>query len=129
MFRSKEQQKSFNFPYQCAADPRYGDDVYLANENEHVVEHGDILVMASDGVFDNLYDEQIKNCIRPQVRMGERLVDIQAAADCIGGQSTQYGQDSAWISPFAKGARAAGFYFLGGKLDDVTAVVSEISLR
>lgn len=36
-------------------------------------------------------------------------------------------RDPVYISPFAKQARAAGFYYQGGKVDDITVVVSYVS--
>ena len=34
--------------------------------NDHYVQHNDIVVMASDGVTDNLFDDQIiDQCIKP----------------------------------------------------------------
>lgn len=52
-FRSKEQQYSFNFPYQCGTNC---DLPYKADDNEHRLEHNDIIVLGSDGLFDNVYD-------------------------------------------------------------------------
>lgn len=52
-FRSKEQQYRFNHPYQCGTNYKlpYHSDSYM-----HIVKHNDIVVLASDGIFDNLYD-------------------------------------------------------------------------
>ena len=53
-FRSKEQQKSFNFPYQIGS---VGDDPRTSGEdNEHKFEDGDVVLIYSDGVSDNLFD-------------------------------------------------------------------------
>ena len=35
--------------------------------NDHEVQHNDIVVMATDGVSDNLFDEQIEQCIKPLI--------------------------------------------------------------
>ena len=59
-FRSKEQQYTFNFPYQCGT----GSDLpYAAFDTEHDVQDDDIIVMASDGVFDNLFDPDLIECV------------------------------------------------------------------
>ena len=53
VFRSKEQQYSFNFPYQCGTNC---DPPSYADSNSHSVKDGDILLLASDGVFDNVFE-------------------------------------------------------------------------
>jgi len=50
VYRSKEQQKRFNFPYQIGTG---GDDPSTAIDKDVAVQHNDIIVMGSDGVFDN----------------------------------------------------------------------------
>jgi protein phosphatase PTC7 len=53
VFRSKEQTHGFNFPYQIGTS---GDDPESADDQVHNVEHNDILVVGTDGLFDNMYD-------------------------------------------------------------------------
>lgn len=58
LYKSPEQQHSFNFPFQLMApnSPHAeGDNPYLSLANRHVVEHGDYFVVGSDGLFDNIY--------------------------------------------------------------------------
>ncbi|KAJ1975722.1 hypothetical protein H4R35_003019 [Dimargaris xerosporica] len=56
-FRTEEQQHSFNFPFQigtgCADRP---EDAQVFTVK---VRRGDIIVLASDGIFDNLFEEDI----------------------------------------------------------------------
>lgn len=53
-FRSAEQQRQFNFPYQIGSQ---GDDPKtIGLDLQHTFNHGDILLVFSDGVSDNLYD-------------------------------------------------------------------------
>ena len=65
MFKSQEQQYEFNFPYQCGTNSELPYDAY---DTEHAVEEHDILVVASDGMLDNLYDKDVKKCIKPQMK-------------------------------------------------------------
>ena len=37
--------------------------------------HNDILIVGSDGLFDNMFDEQIKEIIWPFVRAADDIVD------------------------------------------------------
>ena len=68
MFKSKEQQYSFNFPYQCgtagdgsAEQKNLG---YEAEDNSHELRDFDIIIMASDGIWDNMFEADVKNCLK-----------------------------------------------------------------
>lgn len=50
---SKSQQRRFNFPYQLGWNQN-GDHPSIANKGSHDVQNEDILVVATDGVLDNL---------------------------------------------------------------------------
>ena len=73
IFRSKEQTHGFNFPYQIGSG---GDDPEKAETQLHSVDHNDILVVGTDGLFDNLYDEQIKELITPFIQESDDIEDI-----------------------------------------------------
>ena len=45
-----------------------GDDPASADDHHYEVEHNDIIVVASDGLWDNLFDVKIIDIIRPFVR-------------------------------------------------------------
>ena len=48
------------------------------------MKHNDIIVLATDGVTDNLFDEQIINdCISPQLERTGDLLDLDEVALCI----------------------------------------------
>ena len=52
--------------------------------NSHSVEHHDWVIIASDGVFDNLYDEDVRECL------GEFVGE---AACCLAEKSRLLGLD------------------------------------
>ncbi|KAI1320383.1 hypothetical protein EDD11_001185 [Mortierella claussenii] len=57
IFRTEEQQHSFNYPFQLgtgSTDSPTDAQVFTVK-----VESGDIVVMGTDGIFDNLFDEDI----------------------------------------------------------------------
>ena len=132
VFRSKEQQYRFNFPYQCGT----GCDLpWEAFDNEHKIEAGkDFVVMGSDGLFDNLYDKDISDCLYQQIELKKnidelgdfKLKSVDETASCIGNKAYQLSHDRRYLSPFAKGAREARVRFMGGKTDDITVIVSQI---
>lgn len=72
LFRTKEQQHQFNFPYQVGTG---GDDPAKGDEFTHEVQHNDIVVMATDGLFDNLFDVKIIELMRPFIRERDEILD------------------------------------------------------
>ncbi|KAL7336075.1 hypothetical protein PS15p_201447 [Mucor circinelloides] len=65
IFRSEEQQHSFNFPYQLGtSSPDRPKD---AQSFTVAVEKGDIIIMGSDGLFDNLFDREILSIVKSQL--------------------------------------------------------------
>lgn len=84
IFRTEEQQHSFNYPYQLgtgSTDSPTDAQVFTVK-----VESGDIIVMGTDGIFDNLFDEDI-------------LEEVVRCVDGIEPQSNQ--------SPYGTGKPAA----------------------
>ncbi|KAJ1915649.1 hypothetical protein H4219_004219 [Mycoemilia scoparia] len=58
IFRTEEQQHSFNFPYQLGTG-KHSDKPTDAQIFRLKVRKGDIIIVGSDGLFDNLFDEDI----------------------------------------------------------------------
>lgn len=120
--RTKEQQHGFNMPYQLGADssdhPSQGDR-YTAQ-----LEKGDILVMGTDGLWDNTYDDEILQIV------GDNYdASPQQIAQKIAQTTFAFSADETRFSPFAKNAQR--YYrnpqaFNGGKEDDITVLVLKI---
>ena len=60
LFHSPSRQYKFNHPFQCGTNYKapWHADKYL-----HQLQHGDIIILASDGLWDNLSDSQILACL------------------------------------------------------------------
>ena len=97
---------------------------------EHSVQHNDIIVMGSDGVFDNTFDEEITEIIQKFIENNGNMKNLQEASDLIGRLSSEHGHDQNWRSPFQIEAEKAyrRRAFQGGKLDDISVIVSQIKL-
>ena len=52
IFKSQDMLHEFNMPYQVGTQ---GDHPSKAEENEHDIRKTDIIVMGTDGLFDNMY--------------------------------------------------------------------------
>ena len=119
IFRSKEQQYSFNFPYQCGTGCALP---YNAFDSTHEVAPGkDFVVMGTDGLLDNLYDEDVQACLESAVIVRQdsseefKLADPEGAANCMSSKAYKLSKESLYISPFAWGALKSGHLYGGGK--------------
>jgi protein phosphatase PTC7 len=113
VFRSKEQTHGFNFPFQIGTS---GDDPNRAATQIHNVEHNDIIVVGTDGLFDNVYDETLLELVKPFVSGNSNDVeDITKVADVIAEKAEKLAADQEYLSPFAKGAREQFYDYMGGK--------------
>ncbi|RKP22795.1 phosphatase 2C-like domain-containing protein [Syncephalis pseudoplumigaleata] len=128
VFRTEAQQRSFNVPYQLGYPTR--DQPTDAQHFTVKLERGDIVILATDGMFDNLFDEdiidEVTKCIRANTRGAANPVDISHALAC---RARDVSEDSRYAtSPFQSRAVAEGFYYQGGgKLDDITVIVAVVS--
>ena len=69
-YESKEQQHSFNFPFQVGTN---GDDPIKGDTNAHNVQHGDILIVGSDGLWDNMYRQKILEMVQELTKGGNTI--------------------------------------------------------
>ncbi|OMJ70249.1 hypothetical protein SteCoe_31815 [Stentor coeruleus] len=154
VFRSSDLQHYFNCPFQLGYFPDeskyqdlinkgfkgFVDIVEKSNENienrlydwpedakveEFDIENEDVVVIGTDGLFDNVYCEDIikivlmikKFSLAPKdycVRVAKELVMM----------AIQKGWDTEYWSPFARNAEKAGMNHRGGKLDDTSVIVA-----
>lgn len=92
--------------------------------------HNDIIVMGSDGIFDNLVEHHVMNCINPHLKARSRdLASAQAVADCLSASAEFLGYDPAYNSPFAVEAAQQGKDYPGGKADDITVIVAQVKIE
>ena len=125
IFRTKEQTHSFNFPYQIGTS---GDDPVKADKETHHIQNNDIIVVGSDGLFDNLYDIKIIELIKPFIRTRDELLDPGLVAEIIAKEAEKFSLNQGYISPFAKHAHSHFYDYSGGKPDDITVVVAQVKI-
>ncbi|KAI9307075.1 phosphatase 2C-like domain-containing protein [Cunninghamella echinulata] len=133
IFRSEEQQHSFNFPYQLGTgSPDRPKDAQAFNIK---VEKNDIIIMGSDGLYDNLFDKEILSIIQSQVApymlpgTNKHLkFEPQRLSDALASRAKAVSDNKCDIkSPFQKRAVHEGIYYQGGKADDISVVVAVVS--
>ena len=119
--RSSEQTHDFNYPYQLGTGSK--DSPQDGDQYELRVAAGDLVVLGSDGVWDNLFDSRLCELL------GELPPDATALAlaQAIAAEARAASLRHDWQSPFALAAsRHDGQPHEGGKLDDVTVVCVKV---
>lgn len=87
------------------------------------VRSGDIVVAATDGLFDNMHPHEIAEVVSHGKEQG--LTPTQLA--WILAEIAQYiATDEGRNTPFSETARQAGYDLSGGKVDDITVIVAYI---
>lgn len=125
-YESKEQQHSFNFPFQVGTN---GDDPKKGETNAHKVMDGDILIVGSDGLWDNMHRHKIVSLIGRFTRETPTIKDMGLVAEMIAKEAEKLSYLSNHMSPFAESARAHNYDYVGGKPDDITVIVAQIQLK
>ena len=87
--------------------------------------------MATDGVFDNLYDKDIEKCVKSSfVGVDYPEYKLKEVSECVANKAFKLGNSRGYLSPFAKHAREQGInYPPQGKADDIAVIVAQIKTR
>ena len=81
--------------------------------------------MGSDGIFDNLFDENIIECVKPHVNLKSLSIeDPQKVSSCLSMNAEIKGYDPNYDCPFNIEGRKSGKKHTGGKADDITVIVA-----
>ncbi|KAK7246768.1 hypothetical protein RIF29_41638 [Crotalaria pallida] len=114
----------FNFPLHIikGEDPSEIIEGYKIGLNA-----GDVIIIATNGLFDNLYDQEIASIVTKSLQAGWSSQEI---GKLMAMRAQEVGRSSFTRSPFADAAQAVGYVgYAGGKLDDVTVIVSLVQTR
>lgn len=129
--RSLEQQHYFNTPFQLSLPPPDQDGVVLsdspdaANTSDFPVEDGDVIMLGTDGIFDNLPDALIVAELHGLEGVRD-VVRLQQAANSLALQARTLSFDADYLSPFSINARKNGINARGGKPDDITVILATV---
>uniref|UniRef100_A0ACD5WX98 Uncharacterized protein n=1 Tax=Avena sativa TaxID=4498 RepID=A0ACD5WX98_AVESA len=117
--QTKPMTYGFNFPLQIenGVDPSRLVQNYAID-----VQEDDVIVTASDGLFDNVYDQEVATIVAKSLEADLKPTEI---AELLAARAKEVGRSGSGRSPFSDAALYAGYLgYSGGKLDDVTVVVS-----
>eukprot|EP00835_Amoeboradix_gromovi_P002867 NODE_172_length_15988_cov_0.603940.p7 type:complete len:261 gc:universal NODE_172_length_15988_cov_0.603940:10911-11693(+) len=119
VFKSEENYHFFNCPFQLGTN-----SINTPSDSTLIkfpVEKGDIFVCGSDGLTDNLWEEDIFAIINKHKK------DYKNCAVALVDEAMSKSTDPMYDeSPFQLKASNEGLYHIGGKLDDTTVIVGEV---
>ncbi|XP_066318962.1 putative protein phosphatase 2C 24 [Miscanthus floridulus] len=124
IYRSVQQQRRFNEPYQLSTRERGGSLSEAEVGGMSTVKDGDVVVMATDGLFDNMHDWQLERAVRMGTDLGFPPKNM---ADIVAGIAYEISKESWGCSPFGIGYfKKYKKVWHGGKEDDITVIVAYI---
>lgn len=138
VFETAPQQHDFNLPYQLSHPRMFPqtDTADNADVYEPDVQKGDVIVMASDGLLDNIWEAELCRIIgsfQDQLPGGEFGVEqLKGLADTLAAVGHEHAGDSSFRSPWSVAAGKQGgllgrlFASKGGKMDDITVLVASV---
>jgi protein phosphatase PTC7 len=130
IFRTIEQQHYFNAPFQLmymshayrkkhSSEGNIVDHPRQALQGEIDVQKNDLVVLGTDGLFDNLFDEEIVSVLQEYENLDEISKELLK-------RTYEKSQSLRVYTPFAMNAYKHGLYFAGGKEDDITIIIGRI---
>jgi len=123
VMQSEEMQVEFNMPYQIGT----GSDMTPQSHSKTYsiqLEEGDLLVIGSDGLFDNMAAHSITSITVPSKGKEKSCSELATA---IAQKAYDISINSRNSTPFEKEAQKQGKSWRGGKQDDVTVIVGLVT--
>ncbi|CAK4913099.1 unnamed protein product [Aphanomyces euteiches] len=130
IYASPSQCHYFNCPFQLGHGSR--DTPAHADLSTLSVEPNDVVLVATDGLFDNLTEEEILSLLagiteESKAQKHEAEARMQFTASTIVAVAHEIAKSETRLTPFAQAARQAGYKgTAGGKMDDITVVAALI---
>ena len=107
-----------------------------AIQTTHNVINNDIVIMGSDGLFDNLYSNEMLTCFEGRMNTDKSMSNLDEISKCIAYSAEVRSYDKAYLSPLVqqnreqKGKKKRRHKNksnkTGGRPDDITVIVAQI---
>lgn len=132
MYKSPQQEHHFGCPYQLGhqATSNYPEEAMLITRT---VEAGDLVMLGSDGLFDNLFDTEIVTTVEEAwnkltCKQRHTTIGARAVAQAVANRAFFNSLDKHRETPYSRGATEEfDMVYSGGKADDITVVAGIIS--
>merc|ERR1719320_1497663 len=116
IFSSVVQQHYFNCPYQFASDG--GDSPDKADVWQMEVQKNDLIVSSTDGMWDNLFVDDVSKVINEEPRLSSGFLDLPHLSHLLARLAHKVAKDPRAKTPFAQEAQRQRLKYTGGKMDD-----------
>ncbi|CAH0475012.1 unnamed protein product [Peronospora belbahrii] len=115
----------FNCPYQLGFETN-GDEPGMGEVYDLEAQEGDVIVLGTDGLLDNLFPKQIASLLDTILPSTPELDQqcMEKVALFIAHTAHTAAKSAKTKTPFAIAAHEAGYKYLGGKMDDITVITS-----
>lgn len=109
-----------------------------ADTKRFFLKDGDLILLATDGYFDNMYSHETLEMINSGMKPIEETesddnelvtATIRGLAKTLTDRARRLSLDPKRLSPWAKAAQAHGSNYRGGKVDDITCIVTLVSQK
>jgi len=145
LYESPSQQHFFNCPFQLTIVPEsypnqklyFKDKPSDAQQTSHQLQDGDVILLATDGFFDNVFADEAVEIVNRELHdvMGhdgmvrekdlEKLrTHVRRLSRRLTDTARRFSLDPRRISPFSQSAKQNGEIRIGGKVDDITVLVT-----
>ncbi|CAI5472290.1 unnamed protein product [Closterium sp. Yama58-4] len=121
VIRSERMEHSFGNPFQIGHEAGDGPD--CAKDYTIPVQAGDAILLATNGLFDNLFLDTIVRVLCAALGEGKRP---ESVARKLVSMAHKAGESTTEPTPYAIAAKAAGVHHEGGRRDDVTVIVAYV---
>lgn len=118
IFRSKTVSLDYNTPAQACHEYWNPD---LVSKGESKIAGGDLVIVGSDGMFDNLFECHIVDFINRN--QGKK---IQKVVKNLAKLALKFSEQQDISTPFEVNTVAYGKHWVGGKRDDITVMIAVI---
>lgn len=130
IFKTERQQHSFKIPFRLGFSSN--DKVEDGEHFDFPTRVGDLIVMGSDGLWDNMELDEIAECLfyslhlSPRRKLQKPLVQN---AEGISLQAYCRSKRKSGMSPFVRDALKSDIVKEGGRMDHITVIVAEVVER
>jgi protein phosphatase PTC7 len=126
-FHSTFQWHYFNCPLQLGIDVDGANDKFDTPAAAEVfsvpVQVGDIILLCTDGIYDNVTDDQLISMAEEYWLKNYAVDEISQA---IANRAFEISQDKMIDTPFSIMAREENILWRGGRPDDITIIVAKV---
>jgi protein phosphatase PTC7 len=136
IFRTTDQTHYFNAPYQLAVPPKHRTVImnkpHEADQFDNVfqVREGDYVILATDGLWDNIFDEDVVKILNDHTKLytnSAEIVEKTTRELLLKTHAISKNSPKPVYTPFQRYASDNRKTWVGGKVDDISVMVGVIA--